>query len=688
VTDVRSRLLERRKSQRICRSARTCIRMRAMIATAVSLTVRPLLLLLLAAGCVVARDRSGASTVGWKPITANERSMTSAPGAPGAPAVRLFSEVFTDDTVGQEHHYERIKVLKEEGRSYGNLQIPYVKGSLDVTGLEVRMIQPDGGITENPIAPIESVIRRYRRIKTSVKTLALPAVQIGTIIEYQYDFKWNKQVLISLPWLVYGDLYTLRASFVRRPTRMLNLRWYGSRLPKGVEPSCGPDGLIRLELKDVPAAEEEDFMPPESETRPRVDFYYYGGKVASKDTDEAWAGIAKSAYESTKAYIAKDRGLDELLAGTVKADDPSEVKLRKLYDRVQAMRNLSFEAEKTTAEFKRERLKPPENVGELIKLGYGWQGDLDMLYLALARRAGFEAWLLDVARRDGEVFFDPRGLLLLHLPGRAVLVRVNGKDYFLDPGTVLLPFGWLPWGETSVQALRLDAATGGLLMTPKTGAAESAVERKAKLDLDENGTLQGEVTVTYSGLEAFNRRFDARDLDAVEKRRILESELQRWIPGSAEAQLQNQPDWSRADPTLTAVFSVRAKDWATVLNRRLLFPERVFSGVEREAFYSETRVHDLYFPFPQETRDTIEIVIPGRYRIESIPPVKERDLGYMSYRAVVEWKEASIQISRRVTQGRISLPVSAYDAVLAFYQDLRLTDEAQIVLTSGAALTR
>jgi hypothetical protein len=133
---------------------------------------------------------------------------------------------------------------------------------------------------------------------------------------------------------------------------------------------------------------------------------------------------------------------------------------------------------------------------------------------------------------------------------------------------------------------------------------------------------------------------------------------------------------------------MRVKDWATVLDRRLLFPEGVFSGVERGAFHAETRVHDLYFPFPRETRDMIEIAIPPRYRVEFLPRERVRDLGFMSYQAAVEQKEASIQISRRVTQGRISLPVNVYDAVLAFYQDLRLADETQIVLAVGADLTR
>lgn len=617
----------------------------------------------------------------WKPVTPVELKMTGVPEAPGAAAVCLFSELFTDDVMGHEHHYVRIKVLTEEGRSQGNIEIPYVKGDWELKDLQARTVQPDGSVADYTGTPTDVTILRYRRFKTLAKTMALPAIQMGTIIEYQYDLKWDNRYLYSNSWVVNGDLFTLRASFVRRPSRMLNVHWHGSRLPEGMNLDPGVDGLIRLELRNVAASQAEDFMPAEAEIRPRVDFYYYAGPSLRMDADmdKVWAEKAAAALESIGQYLSKDHGLDRFLAETVKPEDTPEVRLRKLYDRVQSLRNLSYEQSRTKAEYDREKLKPPENVGDVVKCGYGTRDALDMLFLALAHKAGFEAWLLDVAQRDGSSF-DPRSLTLQSLPGRAVMVHAEGKDYFVDPGTVLLPFGWLPWGATSVKALRLDKTRGGFVMTPGTAAAESAVERKASLKLDERGALEGIVTITYSGLEAFNRRADARDLDNMARRHMLESELQQWIPANAEAQLQNQPTWARSDPTLTAEFHVRVAEWAIPVGRRLLCPEGVFSGGERGVFQAETRIHDMYFPFPSETQDNISILIPDHFQIEALPQEKSRDLGFLSYKASVEGSSSAIRISRRVTLGRISLPTTVYSGVRAFYQDLRSADDLQIVL--------
>jgi len=112
----------------------------------------------------------------------------------------------------------------------------------------------------------------------------------------------------------------------------------------------------------------------------------------------------------------------------------------------------------------------------------------------------------------------------------------------------------------------------------------------------------------------------------------------------------------------------------------VVLPDGVFGGEERGLFLSEDRVHDLYFPFPRETQDHIEISIPAEYRVESLPPVGGRNLGYMSYKTTVERGGAGIQISRRVTLGLPSLPASAYYAVPVFCQDLRSSDDSQIVL--------
>jgi hypothetical protein len=104
-----------------------------------------------------------ASAAGFQPINPDELKMTSDPMAPGAPAVILEHDVYRDDLGRQAHggaqvnyntssryedDYFRIKILAEEGRKYGDIEIPLLPFFHDVTDLKARTIHPDGTVEE------------------------------------------------------------------------------------------------------------------------------------------------------------------------------------------------------------------------------------------------------------------------------------------------------------------------------------------------------------------------------------------------------------------------------------------------------------------------------------------------------------------------------------------------------------
>lgn len=67
--------------------------------------------------------------VSFQPVSPDELRMTGEPKAPGAPAIILFREVDRDDRglTAHEDVYLRIKILSEEGRKYGDVEIPFFR---------------------------------------------------------------------------------------------------------------------------------------------------------------------------------------------------------------------------------------------------------------------------------------------------------------------------------------------------------------------------------------------------------------------------------------------------------------------------------------------------------------------------------------------------------------------------------
>ena len=157
---------------------------------------------------------------------------------------------------------------------------------------------------------------------------------------------------------------------------------------------------------------------------------------------------------------------------------------------MQQLRNLTFVEEKTAQEEKRDKDKWPKNVEEVWKLQYGSSVQLNRLFLALARAAGIEASDVWVPDRSS-YFFNPKLTDGSRLDADVILVKVNGQDLYLDPGTPFISFGMLPWSETGVSGYKIDKDGGSWVKTTLPKSSQSLTERKAKFTLTDTGDLEG-----------------------------------------------------------------------------------------------------------------------------------------------------------------------------------------------------
>ena len=620
----------------------------------------------------------------WLPVTQDELKMTSEPKAPGAPALYLYRQVDRDDWNNREDNYVRIKVFTEEGRKYADVEIPFLKGHGDIWGIHARTIRPDGSIVKFDGKIYERMILKARGVKYLAKIFTLPEVQPGGIIEYRYTRDFERGYVFDLQWLLSEELFTKHAKFSLHRGNGLIVKWnWPNGLPEGtIPPKPDDNGFVRMEVKNVPAFQVEDYMPPENEMKFRVDFRYTN--YMGGDPDQFWKGQGQLLFESIEHFCNKRKAMDQALSQIVSPSDPPEAKLQKIYARVQQIRNTSFEQEKTEQQRKREKEKDTKNVEDIWKRGYGEGGELTWLFMALAQAAGFEASPVLVSTRD-EHFFDPQWMNLRDLNTNVVVVKLNGKDLYLDPGTQFTPYGMLPWSETAAPGLRLDKDGGTWVTTPATGASDSRTERKASLQLTDSGSLEGKVTLTFTGLSALGRKIDERDEDDTQRKKFLEDQLKEYIPVPVEVDLTNKPDWKSSAPTLVAEFDVKVPGWATAAGRRTLVPIGLFGGSEKHLFERATRVHPIYFRFPYEEVDDVTIHLPPGWQVGTLPEPKTLDVKVFSYRAEAENMGGALHVSRQLRDNILMVNPRYYEGLRNFYAQVRTGDEQQVVLSSSAA---
>ena len=621
----------------------------------------------------------------WLPIDPADLKMTSEPKAPGAPAIYLYRQVDRKDTAraNSEFNYVRIKILTEEGRKYANIEIPYRKSKSAISTLRARTIHPDGSIVNFEGKTIDQMVYKTKGVKYLAKTFTMPDVQVGSIIEYRFYYDLEDGYVFDSQWIINDELFTRKANFSLVPYERFELRWsWPSGLPAGTQPpKMDPMRVVRMTAENIPAFQLEDYMPPANELKMRVDFTYSDSGF-EENPDKFWKKYGKKTYGNLESFINRRAAMEHAVAEIVSPTDSQETKLRKIYARCQQIRNLSFEPRKTAEEAKRD-LKPNQNVEDLYRNGYGYGAEITWLFLALARAAGFDAYPVMVSSRS-EYFFNPARMNSSELNANVVLVKIDGKNRFFDPGAAFTPFGLLMWQEAGVSGRLLDKDGGSWVQTELVPSAASKIQRRADLKVTEEGALQGKVTVSFTGLEAMSRRREQAIQDDAERKEFLEDELKQFIPAAAQVELTNTPDWKGSETPLTAEFDVKVDGWVSAAGRKAILPVGIFSEAEKHTFEHANRTQPVYFPYQYTKEDDITVELPLDWQVTTIPQAEDKDAKAAQYTLKVENNKGMLHITRTLRSDLFMLPKDMYPALRQFFAVVRSCDDEQVVLQPGS----
>lgn len=642
------------------------------------------------------------TTDGWPPISPEELGLKDNSASPGAAAMILYRELYIDDTKSFETNYSRIKIFKEEGKKYADVEIPYVEKKTQVEDIRARTVHPDGTAVDFQGQTFDKVVFKAKKLKVQVKAFTVPGVQAGDIIEYSYKLRmhWDVPDVLKNPqnyiitgvksfptahWTVQHELFTRRARFSIRPLPKANLQSSWRGLPKDVAPRRQPDGTIQLEVENIPAFQEEEYMPPEVVLKSRVDLYYIVGFASTPEG--FWGQQGRQQAEGIEKFIGDHKSMGRAVREIVAPNDSPETKLRKIYARVQQIRYLSYEHARSEQELKQEGLKENKSVEDAWNRGYASANQINLLFVALARAAGFEASVALVTSRDRS-FFEREVLNPQQLNAMVVVVRLGSEELYLDPATRYCPFKMLPWQESQAQGIRLGKDWGTLVTTPGSTSAEAVLERKAELQLDADGNLEGKLKVTFSGQEALSRRLEAHEEDEAGRRRQLEEEAKGWLPAEATLKLESVSGWEGSEAPLIAEFTIQASKFATRAGRRLLLPVAAFQLTRKHGFQTASRVHSVYFHYPYQRVDDLTLKLPPGYEVESLPAPGKHVTAFGRYESSCENQAGTLRLTRRLIVDGVFFRVQYYAALRDFFERVRASDEEQAVLRASQADAR
>jgi hypothetical protein len=616
----------------------------------------------------------------WLAIPPADLALKDNPAQPGAHAMILYRESAVNSTRASVDEYYRIKIFTEEGTKSGDVEIPFLKGNTDIKDIRGRTIQPNGKITVFDGKPFEKTVVKASGYKFLAKTFTLPDVHPGCIIEYKYRDQGNPAFYYNNSWVVSQELFTRDARFSIAPfAGRLALLYREIGLPPDATPQRQPNGSFAMEIHNIMGIQEEELMPPETSLQARVEFFYADADTPDQETvDHYWNRLGKKWSSELDAFVNKKGALEKDLSQTVSATDAPEVRLQKIYSRVQKLRNLSMEEAKTEKEGKQEQLKPNLNVEDVLKHGYATALQMNYTFVGLARAAGFTAAEVFVAPRNHN-FFSPKMRDSDELGANIVWIRAGTKEYYLDPAASYFRFGLLPWYETDTNGLRISKEGAEIVSIPPSPTADATMVRHAALELDEDGLASGKLDLELAGQSAAIWREDERREDETGRKKAFENKLKEWLPAGSSVEVTSIKNWEDNALPIRVEATAKIPNFGTSAGRRLLVPVSPFQAAQASAFSSQRRVNDIYFSFPNEEVDEVSLQSPDTYKIETLPQAKPLHPGPVSYEISVASKGNSVEVKRHLVLGGMMFPVKSYPALRSFFNSVKSNDDAQVV---------
>jgi hypothetical protein len=656
----------------------------------------------------------------WPPLSEEEKTMTDCPEQPGADAVWLYREEITDHQAFETKIFKRLKILKESGRDYANIEIPYYAGLQNVVDLEIRHIPPQGEPLPFRGQVFDKTAIRYRRFKVAVKAFAVPDVKVGSIVEFRCRLVLDEdrsssasdqedaarglslgskpeegglprtKEYLSFPaitWHVQDRLFTRKAKYEYSAHPLIwtlfdgpcRLSWVGHKLDQA-RPEIKGTRLV-LELSNIPAFEEEEYMTSAEAEQMSLDVFYLDRRIA--DSAEYWKRESQIWQKTAERFIGDPRKA-AVKAGELAGDaEDTVLKLQRIYEGAQKIRNLSYEKGLTRKQKKEQKIKGNHSVDDVLDHGYGLRSDITRTFVALARAAGFEAEVVRVSNRDDKLFRTNLLSFYDQMDAEAALVKLGDRTLLFDPATPFCPFGLVHWSRSNTAALRYSDKPPAFFTTTTYPPDLGMTVRQIVLTFDLQGTLSGTVKTTYTGHEALIRRLDHIRDDAEATKRDLEKELADALPLGSSVKLTKLDNIATSTSDVIARFDVTIPGIVTSAGAKMLLPVSPLRGSSRYPFSHAERRYPVYFPYPSRAFDDIVVTLPEGWTSEVRPPARNDQNDFSSFSLVcADEGPRKVHIQRDFVIKKSYFPVEEYAALKALFDRARAGDEEQIVLTA------
>ena len=542
------------------------------------------------------------------------------------PAVVLFdsTEVSVDGDALVTHRKRLMKILTDAGRA---LAVVNVTLDRDTQLRKLRAWSVTGGVETNATERDATEGAAFGDVydDVRVKMLRIPGVRAGSVVGYETEVR-QRSSSMETTWRFQGDLPIVETHFMLRLPRDVHYdaRWFQH------EP-VARDADGSWTLRDVPAIDSEPRRPS---TRALAG--HLAVRIGPRP-HRTWSDVARWIHAlveprtaSSPEIAAKARALGSL---------------RAIAEFVQ--RDIRYVAVEIGIGGYQ-----PHPAADVFANRYGDCKDKVTLMRAMLRDAGIESHYVLTNTTPGAVDLQwaSRGVF-----NHAIIaVRVSPSELvYFDP-TSSVPFGDLPQNLQNNRALLVDDDNGEIVELPAALPAANQLRRRASLQLDENGTLRGEVEETRRGSLAASMRGMLRPLTIADRVHTIETAVSNHVTDftASEMIIENLDD---NDRDLVIRYKIEARGYATRTAGMLIVRPRVL-GEKADAIVGASRRSYAYVTDgPSLDTDDFEITLPESFRLDELPPSVSESKDFVRYISSARVRDHTLVFHREYEMRALSI---------------------------------
>lgn len=515
-------------------------------------------------------------------------------GDTSAAAVVLCNYGYFDSNNLQFVHQVRIKVLKEEGKSWGDYIAPAAENAI-VKGQTVNL--ENGAPVVSKLKKESIFIERITKGRYRAR-VAMPNVKVGSVIDLEICYVglpsyWRFQERIPMRW----------SELIIEPNTYLTFRknFFGY-IP------ISESSDYRWVTKDVPAFKSEPYVDNSENYLSRFDI-----EVSVINIPGVYYKEYATTWEAVAETLRKDEDFGQHLSGISIFLNGLEKQIKAVAKTPEERLAKAFEEVKKIKWNKKESIWPSNNsLSTALNKKIGNDADINLILVLLLRKLDIDANPLVLSTRDNGVLppysvsFDKLNYVIAH-------AVIGDQSYTLDATEENLPIGMLPERDLNGRGLLIKKNEQEWvdLSAPKKDKSVSMLNLK----LTPEGLLKGEWSRSNFDYAALDQRNHYRTFNSQDD--YLKSMENKHIGLSIDKYEVTDVD-SLMKP-LNENFTVVLKNGVTKTNNQFFISPALFDKWTENPFKLEQRMYPVDFVTPIEKTQVFRLELPQGYQVEQLP---------------------------------------------------------------------